>query len=322
MVNLNTRLVDAAKKSTHEQRKQGEGDGGDSAVTKTHGILSQRIQAANELSKGERVKKVQYKVDPGRCRMWENHNRDYQLLNEIRCADLVEGFKSMGKQEFAAIVRRVENDPNYDYEVICGARRHWTATYLGWSLLIEVRELTDEEAFRLADIENRDRADISDFERATDYRHALKEYYQSQKQMAERLEVTVDWLSRFLALAELPSEIVKAYRDVTEIRIQHGRELAKGLKDAKARQRILARAKELHGQGLEGQQVITQLKQAMSLASKKGEPLAQYKAKNGKSALTVNKKGRGLVLQVEPGSGADKREILDLIGMAIEEHYQ
>ena len=60
-------------------------------------------------------------------------------------------------------------------EVICGARRHWTITWLRannyprFRYLIEERELTDEEAFRLADIENRDREDISDYERAVDY---------------------------------------------------------------------------------------------------------------------------------------------------------
>jgi hypothetical protein len=61
-----------------------------------------------------------------------------------------------------------------EYEVICGARRHWTVAWLRannyrqFRFLVEVRELSDEEAFRLSDIENRDREDISDYERAID----------------------------------------------------------------------------------------------------------------------------------------------------------
>lgn len=43
--------------------------------------------------------------------------------------------------------------------------------------LIEERELTDEAAFRLADIENRSRLDISDYERALDYREAVESFY-------------------------------------------------------------------------------------------------------------------------------------------------
>src|SRR3546814_2735665 len=65
-------------------------------------------------------------VDPARCRMWEGHNREYALLNEERCADLIESIKAQGRQEMPAIVRRVRDDPRYDFEVICGARRHWT----------------------------------------------------------------------------------------------------------------------------------------------------------------------------------------------------
>ena len=53
---------------------------------------------------------------------------------------------------------------------------------------VEIRELTDEEAFRLSDIENRAREDISDFERARDYLRALDAYYGGkQQEMAERI---------------------------------------------------------------------------------------------------------------------------------------
>jgi len=315
--NLNRSLADAAKKSIHAKREQRE-----SEAPTSHGVLGNRIQAASELSRGERVKRVQYMVEPGQCKLWEQHNRRYDLLNETRCADLIEGFKSMGKQEFPAIVRRLEGQGDLDYEVICGARRHWTASYLGWKLLVEVRELDDEQAFRLADIENRDREDISDYERALDYKKALKLYYTNQKQMAERLEVSVDWLSRFLALADLPEEIVDAYRDVTEICVAHVRALAAGLKDPKTRRRLLAKAKDLHGQDLDGKAVIGQLKKAVTQPAQK-LPLASYQTAKGKPMLTIDRKGRdGLSIIVEPGSGASKAELKAALHEAIEAHYR
>ncbi len=87
------------------------------------------------------------------------------------------------------------------FEVICGARRHWTAcwmranNYPDFKFLIEPRELTDEEAFRLADLENRSRKDLSDYERARDYLRALERYFGgNQRQMAARLEVSPSWL--------------------------------------------------------------------------------------------------------------------------------
>ena len=69
-----------------------------------------------------------------------------------------------------ATVRRVRDDPEFDFEVISGARRHWTVSWLrthnysDFRFLIEVRELTDEEAFRFADLENRAREDLTDLE--------------------------------------------------------------------------------------------------------------------------------------------------------------
>src|SRR3546814_14851812 len=100
--------------------------------------------------------------------MWEGHNREYALLNEERCADLIESIKAQGRQEMPAIVRRVRDDPRYDFEVICGARRHWPISWLrshnypDFRFLIDVRDMTDDAAFRIADIDNRARDDMKD----------------------------------------------------------------------------------------------------------------------------------------------------------------
>ncbi len=313
----NKSLVDAAKKSMHKIRVEGE-----ESKTKTHGVLGRRMERNKELTKGQRVRKLQYMVDPSKCRLWSEHNRQYDLLNEVRCADLIDGFKSTGKQEFPAIVRRLEGEGSeYEYEVICGARRHWTATYLGWELLIEIRELSDEEAFRLADIENRDREDISDYERAIDYKKALKAYYTNQKQMAERLEVSLDWLSRFLSLADFPEEIVKAYRDITEIKVRHYRDLAPALKRANTKKKIIEAAKELHGKGLDGKQVIAALKAANDPPKTKKAPLASYQTASGAKMLSVNKKGKGgLSIAIE--SGATKEELKKALEKVVEELYE
>ena len=136
--------------------------------------------------------------------------------------------------------------------MICGARRHWTISWLRangyprFRFLIEVRELTDEEAFRLADIENRDRRDISDYERAADYAEACRFYYGGhQGRMAARLEVSNAWLSRYLDLARLPAEIVRAYASPVELREFHARRLKPLFAEPAARARVLAAARDL-----------------------------------------------------------------------------
>ena len=219
------------------------------------GLLDQRGSELSDLTSGAIEDRVHRWVDPVCCRMWPRHNRRYDLLTQARCQDLIDGFRAQGRQEFPAIVRKVDRDPRYQYEVVCGARRHWTVTWLRennypeFRFLIEVRDLTDEQAFRLSDIENRDNLDLSDYERAVDYKDALGRYYQSQKEMAARLEVSEAWLSRYLDLASLPPEIVRAFGDVTEIRVKHGRDLKPYLRDTQTRSRIVARARALRTEG-------------------------------------------------------------------------
>ena len=192
------------------------------------GVLSGRSNRLAELAAGAVVSRTHELVDPARCRMWVGHNRDYAALNEERCRDLIESLKAQGKQEVPALVRRVRGDPDFDFEVVCGARRHWSVSWLrshnypDFRFLIEVRDLTDEEAFRLSDLENRAREDISDFERARDYLRALDHYYEGrQNLMADRINVTTSWLSRYLDLARLPAEVVAAFPSVHDLGIKH-----------------------------------------------------------------------------------------------------
>jgi ParB family chromosome partitioning protein len=216
------------------------------------GLLADRENRLSQLAAGNTVTRFQEQVDPARCRVWDGHNRDYAALTEQTCADLIESFKAEGRQNFPAIVRRVEGDPTHDWEVICGARRHWTVSWMraherpDFRFLIEPRELTDEEAFRLADLENRSRRDLSDYERANDYARAVEKYYGgSQQQMAERLEVSKSWLSRYLELARLPPEIVAAFASPHAIGISHAAILAPLLRADDQRERIAAEARGL-----------------------------------------------------------------------------
>lgn len=225
-----------------------------------------RGNALGEKLSGEFTEKTIYHVDPAKCKMWERHNRAYDLLTPENCEDLINGIRAQGAQEFPAIVRKID-DPKYDYEVIAGARRHFAVSWLRanhfpqFKYLVEVRDLTDEEAFRLADIENRDRRDISDYERAVDYAGAIEAFYGGkQKSMAERLQVSEGWLSRYLYLAKLPKEIVEAYISPNEIKEIHARQLKPLMADQALRAKLIKRAGELKGQGLDALKVLAELK--------------------------------------------------------------
>jgi len=300
--------------------------------------LGSRGNKLSEIVGGDVEEKTFLWVQPERCRMWERHNRQYELLDEQRCQDLIDGFKSQGRQEMPAIVRKVQGDPNFDYEVICGARRHWTVSYLRnnnytqFKFLIDVREMNDEEAFRLSDIENRDKEDISDYERACDYRKALDFYYDGiQQKMADRLEVSKAWLSRFIYLADLPEAIVNAYASIFDIKEAHARKLKPLLDDRKLKPRLVEKAQSLIAEqatlkasdkeALTGAQVVSELvsasKRKLKPKSNANKPLAEYEV-NGHKALTVTKKGKGsLILTVNIADGISKEELLEKCTQAI-----
>lgn len=214
-----------------------------------------RSTSMAEQAAGQRQEKVLRLVDPATCVMWARHNRAYELLTAENCRDLIDGILSQGQQEFPAVVRRLRSaheGEGPEFEVICGARRHFAISWLRannypkFRYLVEERDLTDEEAFRLADIENRDREDISDLERARDYAGAVEAYYGGkQKLMAERLQVSEGWLSRYLGLARLDERIVAAFPSIRDVKELHARKLKPLLADKAGREAILAEADRL-----------------------------------------------------------------------------
>ena len=269
------------------------------------GII-ERETKLSQLASGKHREIRHLLVPPVQVRMWKEHNRRYDLLNEQRCADLIEGFTRTGKQEFPAIVRRVEEGEGTSFELICGARRHWTATFLGWDLLVEVRDLNDRQAFTLQDLENRDREDISDYERATDYRNALPKYFNNNRaQMAQFLKIDKSNFQKLLELSDLPKSIVEAYGDLRELKVHHGTAYRRLLSDDKTKRRLLERAKGLRSQAGKGAEVFRQLKRAVlgkARAPGAGDVQSYGKRPDGTLTLTAQRvHGGKLEIRVEEG---------------------
>ncbi len=222
------------------------------------GFLGVRENRLAELASGSLVTRVHEAVDPATCRVWEGHNRDYASLNEIVCSDLIDSLRAQSRQEVPAIVRRLNGDQKHMFEVICGARRLWSVNWLrahdypDFKFVVEPRELSDEEAFRIADLENRSRKDLSDYERAIDYARAIKKYYDgSQQRMVERLKVTKSWLSRYLELSRLPPEVLVCFGSPHVIGITHAAAIAPALNNPRDRSRLLNEAASLAAEQLE-----------------------------------------------------------------------
>lgn len=294
------------------------------------GILKSREDGLAEIAAGVRVENDKKLVDPATCVMWERHNRDYAALNETRCADLIESIKRHGKQEIPAIVRRLKGVENAYYEVICGARRHWAVSWLranGYpdiKYLIEIRHLSDEEAFTVADLENRGREDITPFERARDYAAAVDLYYGGvQSRMAERLGVDRSYVSRMLDFAKLPVAFHEAFGSPHRISEKMGRRLSPLWKDggisealkteiANLRDEQIA-LKETGSDFLDPKYVLSRILRAASEEHASPAPAGplEYSAKNGQPMLKVEQsRNGGFKLTALPKSGATRAELV------------
>lgn len=247
-------------------------------------------QRKSVLSIEDRAKSNLKKVDPASCKMWDCHNRNYDALTEESCKDLIESFTSQGQQEFPAVVRKT-TDPDYDYEVICGARRHWAAVWMrenghsSFKYLIEVRELKDIQSFQLADLENRNRDDISHFERATDYLKALNTFYNgNQKKMALDLRVEGPWLSRYLDLARLPAEIISCFPQKSSIVPGHVKRIKQQIRRLGGEEELLKMAKAIctSGEKLSAEEVMKKLVSSVPRPAKK-----DYVNKNGEKIFST-----------------------------------
>ncbi len=299
--------------------------------------IDHRGNALNDLVTGNVEDKALLWIDPAECRMWGRHNRRYDLLTIENCRDLVEGIKSQGRQEIPAVVRAVKDDPGHKYEIIAGARRHWAISWLrehnypNFKYLVDVRDLTDEQAFRLSDMENRDREDISDYERALDYKNAIDLYYNGNaSDMAARIGYTNANLSYLLKLADLPVEVLAAFSDVTQITINNGRTLAPLLKDPKIKKKVLTKATEISrvqkeriGAGeklIPAREVISLLKSVSNEKVLKG-PMKRYATSTGKTAMDIVKASKSeLQLIVYRDKNLTKEQLLEAFSEMLGEY--
>ncbi len=179
---------------------------------------SDRFQAAEDFTASHLA------LDPARVRVWPGNARRYDRLNATNCRDLIDSMIGAGGQQVPALLRRVEGDSNFDFEVIAGVRRHFAVSWLkanGYpylQFLGVVHELTDELAFFTTDLENRTRKDVSDIERARSYRVALDSHYHgNQSRMAARLRISKGWLSQMLTVADVPDTILEAFENVEKV---------------------------------------------------------------------------------------------------------
>jgi len=184
-------------------------------------------------------------VDPCRCRLWHLHERLEEDISLESCHDEIHSFREHG-QLIPALGRPLRDDSKYDVELVCGARRLWVARHLGVTLNVELREMSDRDAILAMDMENRQRRDLSPYERGRSYAAWLGgNYFASQEEIAQALNISPSVVSKLLKLARLPSVVVGAFQNAAEIRESWGVRLAEILEDPEKRRSAIRAARAI-----------------------------------------------------------------------------
>lgn len=304
------------------------------------GVLHSRNKALTSIS-DKHVYETLLWVDPKECKPSSVNARDYAKLNKENCADVISSIQAEGKQLFPAVVRRT-NDPETPYEIVSGLRRHFSISWLNannypdFRYLISIKEMDDESAWRLSDVENRSRKDITDYERAVSYRDALAQYYGgSTERMAERIKISVRNLRRYIQLADLDKIIVDAIGGEDLVKVAHAVTIQPELGKSKMnREAILAEAEALAKQQAErrtkGESLIPPtdaVKRLIKASTKKLNLNTRTKpveilSKSGKPLLEFVPVGRsGLSIKIHKKIDASLEELKAEMEKILEEAY-
>ncbi len=271
------------------------------------------------------MQKLERLADPKRCKIWAAHDRDSIWFNEENCADLIASFQTSLGQQKPAIARLISGDPNFDFEIIEGARRRWTAEFLKRDLALELRDITDAEAAAMMESENADRQDISAFERACSYQRLIEmNVFTGTREISRALNVDKSVMSVSLGAAKLKHQktLMSLFDDIREIPVKPAYKLMTAMnKEEQLKGAVLACAQTISQMDKKpaASKIIKLLLESMTDTAPKVIN-KNYSDVNGKVWVKAETKKGELVLKITPqGEGINKRDHKKLVSQALAE---
>ncbi len=197
------------------------------------------------------------------------------------------------------------------YEIIAGERRFRAAKLAGLERVPAiVKDITDEESSRIAIIENIQRKDLNPVEEAMSYRHLLDSQDLTQKELAEEIGKSRQYIGNTIRLLNLDPRVLKLLEE-EEISVSHGKKLLSikdGDKQYKEAMRIIKDSLPVNNNKKSVKKPRVQEKEDIFLEDMRGQVERSLGTK-------VNFKKRGKVgkIEIEYYGEEDLSRILDLI---------
>jgi ParB family chromosome partitioning protein len=231
---------------------------------------------------------------------WANrHKASYVTVNFIRLKADIE--KAGGNVQ--AIFVRPKSDSPERFEIIFGHRRYMACKEIGIPVLASIctEGIGEAELFAAMDRENRERADLSNFEQGAMYQRALDEgLHSSKRSLAEALGVSHTWVNNALSVANLPVPIVECFRNPLEITHRHARLINIALESD--RKMVMKRVEKIRGKGLSASGVLAGL-----LDSQKGMLATRMMTVDGKKVGKIEKKGGSVLVNLNASDLNDEK---------------
>ena len=225
-----------------------------------------------------------------------------QHFNAVKLDELAQSIREHGLLE-PLVVRRVRGGDSF--ELIAGERR-WRALQRAGILeaLVVVKDVSSEDAFELALIENVQREDLSPIELAEALERLLKEHAYTQERLAERLGKDRTTITNTLRLLKLPAA-VRSKVVSGELTEGHARALL-GLKDASKLDKVAE-------QVLRGKLNVRATEQLVRNANKGRASAATTSAAGGEKSTSVRdletRLTRALGMKVEVRDRGNRGEV-------------
>jgi len=211
-------------------------------------LLLQLSEAKAELQKLEEKlatfpDKGVFKIDPNRVRRSKFANRDELAFADPDFAGFQESIRANKGNDVPAKVRRVEGDPDHDYEVVYGHRRHQATKLTQTPFYATIHEVSDVELVRFMHMENQ-RVDLSVFEEGAQFSQWLDSgLYKSATALATDIGESKSFVSQRIAIQHLPEVVFKALKDPRQLKITAWRELCAAYRESS--EKIVAVSTEL-----------------------------------------------------------------------------
>lgn len=182
-------------------------------------------------------------LDPNLIVLSRFTNRHPDSYRDAEYLQLREEIRAAGGNTQPIGVRPLPDSPG-KYELSFGSRRRHACLEVGLPVLAMIEQMSDVTLFERMERENRQRKNLRPYEQAVLYQQALDaKIYPSIRKMAEALQLNASGLSRLIALARLPEEVIGAFESPLDIKFDWGTSLNEAVvRDRKA---VVSKAKEL-----------------------------------------------------------------------------